>query len=40
MIRLTKEDFEDPEELKGLADVANMSPEAFKATFEYTTQHF
>ncbi|PIE33833.1 6-phosphofructokinase [candidate division KSB3 bacterium] len=36
MIRLTKEDFEDAAKLKELADLTNMSPEAFKKAFEYT----
>jgi 6-phosphofructokinase 1 len=36
MIRLTKEDFEVPEQLQKLAEVANMTPEAFKKAFEYT----
>lgn len=40
MIRLMKEDFEDPAKLKELADVANMTPEAFKEAFEYTAWEF
>ena len=35
MIRLTEKDFSDPEKLNTLADVANMTPEAFKDTFEH-----
>jgi 6-phosphofructokinase 1 len=40
MIRLMKEDFEDPAKLKELADVAHMTPEAFKEAFEYTAWEF
>lgn len=40
MIRLTKNDFQDPESLKRLAEVANMTPEEFKNVFEYTVQDF
>jgi len=40
MIRLTKNDFQNPESLKRLADVANMTPEEFKNVFEYTVQDF
>ncbi|MCP4404134.1 MAG: 6-phosphofructokinase [bacterium] len=40
MIRLMKEDFEDPAKLKELADVANMTPETFKEAFEYTAWEF
>lgn len=36
MIRLTRQDFAEPEQLTRLAEVCNMTPEAFKATFEYT----
>ncbi len=40
MIRLTKADFADPEELQRLAEVANMTPETFKEAFEQSAQHF
>jgi 6-phosphofructokinase 1 len=33
MLRLKKEDFEDPHELGKLAQVANMTPERFRAEF-------
>lgn len=36
MIRLDKKDFSDPEKLTCLAEIANMTPEAFKGTFEYS----
>jgi 6-phosphofructokinase len=36
MIRLEKEDFSDSEKLKHLAEIANMTPEAFKTTFGYS----
>jgi 6-phosphofructokinase len=36
MIRLNRDDFYNPDKLKKLADVAHMTPEAFKAAFEYT----
>jgi len=38
MIRLDKEDFSDSKKLKRLAEIANMIPETFKETFEYTVQ--
>ena len=38
MIRLEEEDFSDTEQLKKLADIANMSPETFRTTFEGTLQ--
>ncbi len=40
MIRLEKEDFTDSKKLKYLAETANMTPETFKETFEYTLQDF
>jgi 6-phosphofructokinase 1 len=40
MIRLMKEDFEEPEKLNELAEIANMTPEAFKEAFEYTAWEF
>ena len=40
MIRLMKEDFEDPAKLKALADVAHMTPDAFKEAFGYTAWDF
>jgi 6-phosphofructokinase 1 len=40
MIRLTEEDFSHPEELQRLAKLANMSPETFRETFEYTVRDF
>ena len=40
MIRLTREDFSNPEELNRLAEVANMSPDTFKETFDYTIRDF
>jgi 6-phosphofructokinase len=38
MIRLDKKDFSDSEKLKCLAEIANMTPEVFKRTFEYSVQ--
>jgi 6-phosphofructokinase 1 len=35
MIRLEKEDFEDAEKLADLARVVNLTPDAFRARFEY-----
>jgi 6-phosphofructokinase 1 len=35
MIRLERRDFDDPTRLHRLADVAKMSPEAFRGRFEY-----
>ncbi|MEO6025782.1 MAG: hypothetical protein ABIR79_02815, partial [Candidatus Binatia bacterium] len=37
MIRLSRSDFEDPDELASLARVAGLSPDAFRAQFEYVT---
>jgi 6-phosphofructokinase 1 len=39
MIRLLRSDFADAEELESLAQVAGLSPEAFRAQFEYVTAH-
>jgi hypothetical protein len=35
---LEEEDFSNSEKLKQLAEIANMTPETFKETFEYTVQ--
>ena len=35
MIKLKKEDFEEPDYLLRLAKAANMTPEAFREKFEY-----
>ncbi len=40
MIRLTKEDFKDPERLSRLAEVAHLTPGEFKNLFEYTVRDF
>ncbi len=40
MIRLTNDDFTDSDKLAKLAEVANMTPEKFQATFEQSAQHF
>ena len=38
MIRLESEDFDKPEKLRALADVVKMTPEQFKARFEYVVR--
>jgi 6-phosphofructokinase 1 len=35
MIRLEREDLEDPEKLKPIAEAAGMDPEAFRARYEH-----
>ncbi len=40
MIRLTEDDFKNPEQLKKLAEIANMTPEQFIGMFEDSAQHF
>jgi len=39
MIRLTRRDFEQPEQLKRLAEVVKMSPEQFRQRFGYLVEH-
>jgi len=39
MIRLRRDDFEDPHELAKLAATAGMAPEEFQRRFEYLTSH-
>jgi 6-phosphofructokinase 1 len=39
MIRLRRDDFEDPHELAKLAATARISPEDFQARFEYLIGH-
>ena len=38
MVRLRREDVEDPRLLKGLASVVALTPEEFRAQFEYVAQ--
>jgi 6-phosphofructokinase len=38
MIRLEADDFDDPESLRDLAAVVNLSPEQFKSRFEYVVR--
>jgi hypothetical protein len=39
MLRLRKDDFEDPAEIQKYADVAKTSPENFKAQLEYLVKN-
>jgi len=39
MIRLRKDDFQDPHELAKLASTAGLTLDQFKAEFEYLVEH-
>ena len=38
MIRFEQEDLDDPEKLKGIAEAAGMSPEAFRERYAYLVE--
>jgi 6-phosphofructokinase 1 len=38
MIRLEQEDLDDPEKLKGIAEAAGLSPEAFRERYAYLVE--
>ncbi len=39
MMRLRRDDFDNPQRLAGLAQTAGLSPEAFRKRFEYVVEH-